>query len=121
MGYLDVQSLFEQLLDQVDVELKKGTVRVRALTRKEMEMVMTRKNGKEPNGLDVEVRMVQMGMVEPELDIDQVRHWASVETPGEFQKVTKAIMALSKMPDDEEMEEATKLAQKQAYADFRGE
>ena len=109
------------MLEEDDVVLKKGTVRVRALTRKEIQTCTGPKNGKDPSGIDVEVKVVTLGLIDPKLDIDEVRLWSGTESAGEFQKVASRIMKLSKMVDNEETEEDIKNAERAAYADFRGE
>jgi hypothetical protein len=88
----------------------KGEVRIRALTRAEMHSMNP--NGK-TSAADVEYRTVVFGMLEPSLDIKEVKQWANVASVGEFQVVLRAIMRLSGMSaTEEEVNEAQKSAYK---------
>ena len=93
----------------------KGEVRIRALTRAEMHSMNP--HGK-TSAVDVEYRTIVFGMLEPSLDIKEVKAWADVASVGEFQKVLRAIMRLSGMvASEEEVNEA----QKSAYKSLRDE
>ena len=113
----DKTQLFVGSFDEEEVELPgKGTVRVRALSRAEMQKLMNKnKGGQEPTGLEVEIRMVVAGMVDPEIDVDDAKLWSQRATPGEWQRVCKAITRLSKGDMDDEEEE--KLI-KETYTEF---
>lgn len=115
---MDKFDLFKGSFEEEDVELPgKGTVRVRALSRAEMQKLMNPIKGQEPTGLEVEIRMVVMGMVDPELDIDDAKLWSQKGTPGEWKKVCATITRLSKGDmNDEEEEELVK----KTYAEFQG-
>lgn len=117
---MDKDDLFISVLPEEDVELPndKGTVRVRALTRAELhETTVDRTGGKNPNrARDAELRMVCYAMVDPPLNIKEVTEWSKAASNGEFQKVVKTIIQLSKVGDDEE---EIAEAQRQAYDDFR--
>lgn len=114
---MDKNSLFVGAFEEEDVELPgKGTVRVRALSRAEMESLMKPIQGKEPTGLQVELRMVVLGMVDPDINVDDAKLWSQKGTPGEWNRVCKAITRLSKGDMDEEEEE--KLI-KETYAEFQ--
>jgi hypothetical protein len=114
--------LFSSVIPEEDVELDgKGIVRVRALTRDELHRCSAGsedRNGKRnPNSSrDAEQRMVMFGMIDPALNISEVKEWAAVASAGEFQRVVKAIMRLSSIGDNEEEVEEAK---SQAYDDFR--
>ena len=117
MGF-DKNQLFIGAFEEEDVELPgKGTVRIRALSRAEMQTLMKNgTNGREPTGLEVERKMVVLGMVDPEINMDDAKLWSQKATPGEWNKVCKAITRLSKGDMDEEEEE--KLI-KETYAEFQ--
>lgn len=119
---MDKNTLFTSVVPEEDVELEgKGVVRVRALTRDELHRCNSStedRTGKRRPGAarDAEMLAVCFGMVDPVLDINEVKEWSTIAAVGEFQKVVKTIMRLSNVGDnDEELEEA----QRQAYDDFR--
>lgn len=120
---MDKDTLFTSVLPEEDVILPgKGAVRVRSLTRAELhESGKDTTNGKNPNhARDAEIRMVCYGLVDPVLNINEVKEWAKVAASGEFQKVVKAIMRLSSVSgNDEEGEEEVANAMNEAYDDFR--
>lgn len=114
---MDKNELFVSHLEEADVELSgERVVRVRALTRAELEKAAGNKNGREPRGIDVEMMMVVLGMVDPVIDINDAKLWVQKESGGEFHKVVLKISELSGMKDDEESEKETV---NQLYADFR--
>lgn len=116
---MNKDTLLKSVLPEEDVMLEgKGAVRVRSLTRAELHQCTTSKGGKkDPNSArEAEFRAVSFGMLDPILNITEVREWAKVASAGEFQKVVKTIMRLSSVgDDDEEVSEA----QREAYDDFR--
>mgnify|MGYP001576459483 CR=1 FL=1 len=119
---INKDELFVSVVPEEDVELKgKGSVRVRALTRGELHRANAAAAGKNGNNnpnaaRDMEMLAVHFGMIDPHLNIEEVKEWASIAAVGEFQKVVKAIMRLSEVGEDEE---EVKEAQREAYADFR--
>lgn len=68
-----------------------GTVRVRALSHGEI--LDLRKKGFEPE--ELELHMVALCMVEPELTADDVREWSYNSPGGEIDYVTRKIRELS--------------------------
>lgn len=68
-----------------------GTVQVRGLSHGEI--LDLRDKGLEPR--DLELTMVALAMVDPELSTDEVREWAYASPGGELDIVTRRIRELS--------------------------
>lgn len=82
-----------------------GLITVRAITRAEGDKTTRPFKGKEPTPTMVEIRTVQLGLVEPQMTIDEVTQWAEIASFGEFQKATRAILELSGMRQSEDEED----------------
>lgn len=76
-------------LPESEVKLDIGTIRVRGLSRAEALAL----KGMEPE--EIEVRALAMGMMDPELTVDDVRVWQSVALADEVKAVLDAIYELS--------------------------
>lgn len=99
---IDKESLFKGVLPEEDVELPngKGTIRIRALTRHEMQQLRADKEG--VTGEEVEIRMLVYGMVEPSLDINEAKDLAAILPVPEWRIITEAIGKLSGMGKDDD-------------------
>lgn len=106
---MDKELLFSSALDDAEVEISRGKVRVRGLSRAEIHGM---NRGKDPNPTLVEQRTVQLGLVDPELTLDEVQRWYTVAPAGDIQKIVNAVLDLSGMTDG---------ADKEAYRQFRDE
>jgi len=122
---IDKDTLFKSVVPEEDVELDgKGSVRVRALTRDELHQVNAYSsrgsNSDEKRtataSRDAELMAVHYGLVDPPLDINEVKEYAKAAAVGEFQRITKTIMRLSGVgANEKEVRQSTN----DAYADFR--
>lgn len=93
---MDKELLFKGVKPEDDVELEGiGTIRVRALTRAEMQKL----NADKPNvnGQAVEMKMLVFGMVDPVIDIDDAKTMAETMGTADWKKLTSAIGRLSGM------------------------
>jgi len=97
---MDKETLFKGILPEEDVELDRGTVRIRALTREEIQK--TRADKENTTGQDVECIMMHFGLVEPKLDIKEARELSATISTKEWKKITRAIGRLSGMDDNDE-------------------
>lgn len=89
---MDKELLFKPRLPEDDVPLPGvGTVRVRGLSRAE---VLT---AREESTSGFEVRMLALGMVDPQLTEAEAARWQKAAPAGELKPVTEAILALSGM------------------------
>lgn len=86
----DTESGFEE--DDVEVP-GIGTVRVRGLSRAEVILLQSTKGGPAV----MEQRTVAMGMVDPVMTEDDVKHWQRISDGSELDPVTKRIGQLSGM------------------------
>lgn len=103
---MDKELLFKPRLEERDVELDVGVVRVRALTRSEaMQFQGTH------DAAQLEVKMIAISVVDPKLSEDDVRRWQDASPAGELQKVVDVIVEMSGM---------LKEAGKQNQHQFRG-
>ena len=95
----------EQLIGEndeqtIEVELKRGTVTVRALTREESIQISDTKGT-----LDRDRKLVSWGMVEPELTYQDVARWQKQRGPAsDIETVSEAIARASGMLPDAERE-----------------
>lgn len=90
---MDKELLFKARLQERDVVVDGvGTVRVRALTRKE---ALSFKGEHDPE--ELEVRLLATAIVDPKLTEDEVRRWQDASPAGELQVVADAIVDLSGM------------------------
>ncbi|TCO64953.1 hypothetical protein [Actinocrispum wychmicini] len=103
---MDKEKLFTPQLDEQDVEVRGGTVRVRAVSRREMLDLRAKVN----DPVQVEQHIVATAMLDPVLTPDEVGRWQEAATPGDLEKVTAAIARLSGLDE---------LAGKAAYKSVR--
>ncbi len=85
--------------DEVEIP-GKGMVQVRGLTRDEVHQANRDPKGKDRSSSEVEVFLVVYGMVDPELDVNDVRAWFKAAPAGEVQVVVEKIMDLSGIGKD---------------------
>lgn len=111
---MDKETLLKPSFAQAEVEVPgKGSVTVRALTRAELHQVGADGNrGKPRPNKDVEALTLVYGLVDPKLDIDEVRHWMEISPMGEIQPVLDAIQEVSGMKEGSD---------KNAYKSVRSE
>ncbi len=104
------EALLARQLPREAIEIEGvGTVVVRALSRAEvMALNAARKDGAPA---DLERRMIQAALVEPQLTLDEVETWYQNSPAGELSVVSDAITRLSGMNPE---------VGKQAYRQFRG-
>ena len=80
-----------------DVEVPQlGTVRVRALARGET-LRIYQGAGEDPNLMDIEPKVLALGLVEPKLTEDEVRQWYDTAPFFVVQPIVEAIMTMSGM------------------------
>jgi len=78
-----------------------GSVKVRALTRKEALGFEG-----EHDATDAEAKLLAVALVEPKLTEDEIRQWQAVATAGELTPVVDAVLELSGMTADAPKEAA---------------
>lgn len=105
---MDKELLFKAQVNEAEVDLNAGTVRVRGLTRGEMHAMQAHK----ADPTLVEQRTVKAGLVDPQLSLEEVKRWYETGLAGDVQKVVDAILGLSGM---------TPGSDKEAYRQFRDE
>jgi hypothetical protein len=94
--YLDVDVLTSQTLPEADVQLAKGKVRVRGLSRGEVfAMQKSRADGGIKDEAAWERRMVSIALLTPEVTEDQVGAWQRGPAGGDLEAVTNKISELS--------------------------
>src|SRR5262245_12777468 len=97
---MDKALLFAARLPEDDVEIPGiGTVRVRALNRLEAVHVQEAKGA-----VQTELRIMTLGLVDPQLTEDEVREWMKAAPAGEIEPVSHRIAALSGMIEGAEKE-----------------
>ena len=102
-GYLTPEELTAaDQLEEADVPLRNGMVRVRGLTRQEVigtrratDMELANFDG--PRVLLLERKMVAMALVEPKMTEAQVQTWQGSSPAGELEPVVAKIQELSAM------------------------
>lgn len=96
---MNKEDLLKPSFAQQDVEIPgKGTVTVRALTRAELHQVGADGNkGKPRPNKEVEALTIVYGLVDPQLDINEVQEWMDNCPMGEIQPVLDAIQEVSGM------------------------
>ena len=111
MTHVDKAALLARQLPRETIAIEGvGTVVVRALSRAEvMAINAVRKEGDSPEAL--EQRLLQVGLVEPALTLEEVEEWYQNSPAGELSVVSDAITRLSGMNPE---------VGKQAYRQFRG-
>lgn len=72
-----------------DVEVDVGTVRVRGLTKDEVVSC------RDADGGTIDVELLALGMVDPELTADEVTEWLSTAPAGDYVRVMTALSELS--------------------------
>lgn len=92
MAVLSRDQILARKMGREPVELGDGQVLVRGLTRAEAHAMKELDENYER-----EVRTLVLGLVEPELDEDDVRAWLAGDTFGAIQPVLERIMSLSGM------------------------
>lgn len=91
---MDKATLLKNRTAEREVEIEGvGTVRIRALTRREALQLQ----GKEMPIEEMERKMLAFSMVDPVLTEDEVRQWQEASPVGEIQVVSEAIAELSGM------------------------
>lgn len=90
---MDKDLLFKPRLEERDVELSIGTVRVRAMTRAEA----TRFKGEHEDVGKLERQMLAVALVDPVLTEDEVGRWQDAAPAGELQDVVDVVVELSGM------------------------
>lgn len=109
MAILSKEALLEESIptDEVELPSKGGSVLVRALTRGQVHANSeAREKGKKSNK-DIEAQTLVWGMVNPELDVNDVKAWMDAAGTDEVNRVVTKIMELSGF-DEEDQKEAAK-------------
>lgn len=115
MAIISKEALLDSSVKTDEVELPggKGSVVVRALTRGQVHANSeAREKGKKSNK-EVEAQTLVWGLVEPQLDINEVRTWMDQASTAEVECVIQAIMNLSGFDEDKQKEAAARF-QRQA-------
>jgi hypothetical protein len=114
--YLDLAELTEgDELPEADVPLRKGKVRVRALTRAEVMIVRSSVKSIEDaikRTAELERKMLAKAMVSPAMNVAQVERWQETSAAGEIEPVVQVVQGLSGL-----LEGAAKEAYKAFEAD----
>lgn len=94
--YASAEALISSALNEEDLPLSTGLVRVRGLSRGEVFMM---RKCKEDGGLKTEGewerRMVSLALVAPKLTEEQVGAWQQGPAGGDLEKLTQKIQELS--------------------------
>lgn len=85
----------------------KGEVLVRALTRGQVHANSEARDKGKKSNKEIEAQTIVWGLVEPELDINDVKAWMDSSSTDEVNRVVSAIMELSGF-DEEKQKEAAK-------------
>jgi hypothetical protein len=94
--YLGAETLTNQSLPQDDVQLAKGKVRVRGLSRGEVFALQAAKSAGDLKDEGAwERRMVSLAMLAPKLTEDQVGEWQQGPAGGDLEAVTNKVSELS--------------------------
>ncbi|PRX46745.1 hypothetical protein B0I33_107323 [Prauserella shujinwangii] len=89
---VDKELLFTNRLEEDELEIPGvGTVRFRALSRAEVLQIHNKEMPKEV----MERKILVQAMVDPEMDVDDVKRWQAASNAGEIERVSRAIAALS--------------------------
>jgi len=111
--YLDLGTLTAAAaLDEADVPVRGGRVRVRALTRGEVMRVRSSVKSIEDaikRTAEIERRMLAKAMVNPEMTMPDVERWQENSAAGEIEPVVQKVQELSGLLDG---------AAKEAYQEF---
>jgi len=95
---MDKNKLFETRLEEETYEIPEvGEVTYRAVSRTE-QLYLT----KIDDPVQREREMVVMAMVDPPMDINEVKRWQKASPGGELEHITVRIATISGMIDDEE-------------------
>lgn len=90
---MDKELLFKQRLNEITLDVDGiGTIRIRALTRRE---ALDFKG--EHDAGELEVKMLSLALVDPVLTEDEVRRWQDVAPVGELQVIVDQVIELSGM------------------------
>lgn len=93
MGNVTREEILARKLGQDVVELPDGgTVAVRGLNRREAIAV-----GEVEAGLDRDALLISLGMVDPQLTVDDVLAWGAQDDSGTLEAVSRRIGELSRM------------------------
>jgi len=87
--YLTPDQLLAATLEERDVEISLGTVRVRGLSREESVPIQ------QVDGAEREALIISLAMVAPPMSVEQVQAMAKVLAAGDFDKLSRAVGELS--------------------------
>lgn len=111
--YLDITTLTEPTtLDEADVPVRNGFVRVRALTRGEVNRIRSSVKSTEDaikRTAELEAKSLAKAMVNPTMTIPDVQRWQENSPAGEIEPVVQKVQELSGLLDG---------AAKEAYREF---
>lgn len=114
--YLDLSALTApDQLDEADVPLRKGKVRVRGLTRAEVMRVRSSVSSVADaikRTAELERKMLAKAMVNPAMTIPDVERWQEASAAGEIEPVVQKVQELSGLLDG---------AAKEAYREFEAD
>ena len=99
---VDLDALLTRRLDEEDVLLAVGTVRVRGLSRAEALRCAKLTDDQD----EFEVQLLALAMVDPALTVEQVKRWRENALAGEIDEVVSAAASLSGLlPSDKKAAE----------------
>lgn len=108
MAILSKDQLLTASVPTEEVEIPgKGSVLVRALTRGQVHANSEARDKGKKSNKDIEAQTLVWGLVEPELDINEVKQWMDQSGTDEVNIVVEKIMELSGF-DEEKQKEAAK-------------
>jgi hypothetical protein len=107
---MDKADLFVDNAEREDVEISRGVVTVRTLSRAEI-LLCTKLS--DQGALAMERRQLSLAMVDPDMSEADVERWQAV--PGSFQDIQKVVEAVNRMSG------IGKAAQKEAYKSLPSE
>lgn len=91
-GRVSKETLLAAALEERDVELSMGTVRVRALSRGEVYRAQSR-----PDEAKAEIAFLALSLVEPAMTEDEAAAWYEVAAFDDVRRVLEAVWDLSRL------------------------
>jgi hypothetical protein len=111
MAILSKEALLEASVptDEVEIPSKNGSVLVRALTRGQVHANSEARDKGKKSNKDIEAQTLVWGLVEPALDVTEVKAWMDSNSTDEVNRVVTRIMELSGFDETDQKEAAKSL------------